>query len=61
MSREEAIKQLEVYRACMSADGADVEAYNMAIEALELLTSYEHTIVKLMKIIKENEVKDEGN
>lgn len=55
MSREEAIKQLVVYRACMSADGADVEAYNMAINALELLTSYEHTIVKLMRIIKENE------
>ena len=57
MSREEAIRQLELYRACMTADGADVEAYNMAINALELLTSYEHTIVKLMKIIKENEGK----
>ena len=34
MSREEAIKQLEVYRACINADGADVEAYNMAIQAL---------------------------
>lgn len=56
MSREEAIRQLELYRACMSADGADVEAYNMAINALELLTSYERTMVKLMKIIKENEV-----
>jgi len=32
------------------------EALYMAIKALELLTSYEHTIVKLMKIIKENEV-----
>lgn len=32
----------------MAADGADVEAYNMAINALELLTSYEHTIVKLL-------------
>lgn len=35
MTREEAIEQLKVYRACMIADGADVEAYNMAIEALE--------------------------
>lgn len=34
MTREEAIKQLELYRACMLADWADVEAYNMAIEAL---------------------------
>ena len=35
MTREEAIEQLKVYRACMSVDGADVEAYNMAIQALE--------------------------
>ena len=35
MSREEAIEQLKVYRACMLADGAEVEAYNMAIEALK--------------------------
>lgn len=34
MTREEAIEQLKVYRACMSADGAEVEAYNMAIQAL---------------------------
>ena len=59
MTRKEAIKQLELYRACMLADWAEVEAYDMAINALELLTSYEHTIVKLMRIIKENEVKDE--
>lgn len=37
------------------------QAKTMAIEALEQLTSYEHTIVKLMKIIEENEVKYEGN
>ena len=35
MTRQEAIEQLKVYRACMSVDGADVEAYNMAIQALE--------------------------
>ena len=35
MTREEAIEQLKVYRACMSVDGADVEAYNIAIEALK--------------------------
>lgn len=34
MTREEAIEQLKVYRACMSVDGAEVEAYNMAIQAL---------------------------
>ena len=35
MTREEAIEQLKVYRACMLVDGAEVEAYNMAIEALK--------------------------
>lgn len=34
MTRKEAIEQLKVYRACMSVDGAEVEAYNMAIQAL---------------------------
>lgn len=34
MTREEAIEQLKVYRTCMSVDGAEVEAYNMAIQAL---------------------------
>lgn len=35
MNREEAIKQLEVYRACMMVDGAETDAYDIAIEALE--------------------------
>lgn len=35
MDREEAIKQLEVYRACMMVDGAETDAYDIAIEALE--------------------------
>ena len=38
MTREEAIKQVEVIRACMIVDDAEpsvVEALNMAVEALE--------------------------
>ena len=66
MSREEAIKRMEICRNFLANNYSDMgepnfTAFNMAINALELLTSYEHTIVKLMRIIKENEVKDEGN
>ena len=57
MTRKEAIEQLKVYRACMSVDGAEVEAYNMAINALNQLTSYERTINKLTKAISEQEPK----
>ncbi len=59
MTREEAIKTLEYLVSCSYVDEFEPdekEALKMAIDALELLTSYEHTIVKLMKIIKENEV-----
>ena len=59
MGRKEAIEELEFLLSCSYVDEfepTEKEALKMAINALELLTSYEHTIVKLMKIIKENEV-----
>lgn len=59
MNRTEAIATLEFLLSCSYVDEFEPdekEALKMAINALELLTSYEHTIVKLMKIIKENEV-----
>lgn len=62
MDRKEAIATLSFLLSCSYVDEfepAEKEALKMAINALELLTSYEHTIVKLMKIIKENEVKDD--
>lgn len=59
MGRKEAIEALEFLLSCSYVDEfepTEKEALKMAINALELLTSYEHTIVKLMRIIKENEV-----
>lgn len=59
MGRAEAIKEIKFLMSCSYVDeweDTEIEALRMAINALDLLTSYEHTIVKLMKIIKENEV-----
>lgn len=56
MTREEAIEVIKAYRdklthsASNQLDG-DIEAFNMAIEALEQLTSYEQTINKLTEAI----------
>lgn len=69
MTREEAIENLkefiDTYITChgeedtvaVSIDNVDVEALDMAIEALEQLTSYEQTINKLTKAISEQEPK----
>ena len=57
MGRKEAIEVLKFLLQCSYVDEflpEENEALKMAINALELLTSYEHTMVKLLKIIKEN-------
>lgn len=58
MTRKEAIEIIKLNSPFMGGIEQQKlkEALDMSIHALELLTSYEHTIVKLMKIIKENEV-----
>lgn len=62
MTREEAIKRMEICRNFLANNYSDMgepnfTAFNMAIEALEQLTSYEQTINKLTKAISEQEPK----
>ena len=55
MTRKEAIKVLEAGRNPYHNIDTDTwcEAFAMAIEALHLLTSYEHTINEFNKIVRE--------
>lgn len=54
MTREEAIKHLQnILKYVAGLDGNRVTAIDMAIEALQQLTSYEETIVKLTTAIGE--------
>lgn len=62
MTREEAITIIDCERpyasgGCGANDEEIEEAFNMAINALEQLTSYEQTINKLTKAISEQEPK----
>lgn len=54
MTRKEAIKILEEGRNPHHNIDTDIwcEAFEMAIEALKLLTSYEHTINEFNKIVR---------
>lgn len=60
MTREEAINYMRAYQERLKQSVSigldkDIEAYDMAIEALEQLTSYEQTINKLTEAISEQE------